>query len=194
MGWGRCVRGPGGRGYLHTRSWSTSLYSRNWHTIIKQWCLLLLSHAVVSKLFTSPCTVVHQAPLSVVCSRQEHWSGLLFPWPGDLPDPGIEPESPALADRFFTTEPAGNYTPTKKGRQGSFRVWNFPKGSFLWVGRLHPHPERWQYNSSFAKSIHFTQGLANTSWEGPEGGHCRFCGTECPIATAQLLCRMWRAL
>ena len=37
--------------------------------------------------------------------RQEYWSGLLFPSPGDLPDPGIKPSSPALADRFFTTEP-----------------------------------------------------------------------------------------
>ena len=35
--------------------------------------------------------------------RQEYWSGLLFPSPGDLPDPGIKPESPALAGRFFTT-------------------------------------------------------------------------------------------
>ena len=43
-------------------------------------------------------------------SRQEYWSGLLFPTPGDLPDPGIEPESfasPALAGRFFATAPSG---------------------------------------------------------------------------------------
>ena len=40
-------------------------------------------------------------------SRQEYWSGLPFPPPGDFPDPGIEPESPALAGRFFTTEPTG---------------------------------------------------------------------------------------
>ena len=40
-------------------------------------------------------------------SRQEYWSGLLSPSPGDLPDPGIEPVSPALAGRFFTTEPPG---------------------------------------------------------------------------------------
>ena len=39
--------------------------------------------------------------------RQEYWSGLLFPSPGDLPDPGIEPESPALVGGFFTTEPPG---------------------------------------------------------------------------------------
>ena len=49
-------------------------------------------------------TVAHQAPLSLGFSRQEHWSGLPFPTPEDLPDPRIEPESlmsPALADRFF---------------------------------------------------------------------------------------------
>ena len=44
----------------------------------------------------TPWTVAHQAPLSVGFSRQEHWSGLPFPSPGDLPDPGIEPRSPAL--------------------------------------------------------------------------------------------------
>ena len=50
-------------------------------------------------------TIAHQAPLSMGFSRQEHWSGLLCPPPGDLPDPGIEPmclTSPALADGFFT--------------------------------------------------------------------------------------------
>ena len=40
-------------------------------------------------------------------SRQEYWSGLPFPSPGDLPDPGTEPRSPALAGGFFTTEPPG---------------------------------------------------------------------------------------
>ena len=51
----------------------------------------------------SPWTVAHQASLSMGLSRQEYWSGLPFPPPGDLPDPGIEPMSPALAGRFFTT-------------------------------------------------------------------------------------------
>ena len=43
-----------------------------------------------------PWTVAHQAPLFMEISRQEHWSRLPFPFPGDLPDPGIEPRSPAL--------------------------------------------------------------------------------------------------
>ena len=47
----------------------------------------------------------HQAPLSI--SQQEHWSGLSFPPPGDLPDPGIESEPLALAGRFFTIESPG---------------------------------------------------------------------------------------
>ena len=46
--------------------------------------------------FAVPWTVAHQAPLSVEFSRQEHWGGLLFPAPGDLPDPGIEPASLSL--------------------------------------------------------------------------------------------------
>ena len=44
--------------------------------------------------FATPWTVAHQAPLSMGFPRQEYWSGLPFPFPGDLPNPGIEPESP----------------------------------------------------------------------------------------------------
>ena len=57
--------------------------------------------------FYDPWIVAHQASLSMGFSRQEYWSGLSFPSPGDLPDPEIEPTSPALADGFFTTEPPG---------------------------------------------------------------------------------------
>ena len=55
------------------------------------------------QLFVPLSTVVYQAPLSMRFSGQECWSGMPFPFPGDLPDPGIEPESPASAGRFFTT-------------------------------------------------------------------------------------------
>ena len=53
-------------------------------------------------LFATPWTVAHQAPLSMVFSRQEYWSGLPFPIPGNLPEPGVEPASPspALAGGF----------------------------------------------------------------------------------------------
>ena len=54
-----------------------------------------------------PWTVACQAPLSVGFYWQEYWSGLPFPAPGDIPNPGIEPTSPALAGGFFTTETTG---------------------------------------------------------------------------------------
>ena len=50
-------------------------------------------------------TVVRQAPLSMEFSKQEYWSGLPFPSPGDLPNPGIEPGSPALQADSGLTEP-----------------------------------------------------------------------------------------
>ena len=52
--------------------------------------------------------IVHQASLSMGFPRQEYWSGLPFPSPEDLPNPGINLESPASADRFFNSEPPGN--------------------------------------------------------------------------------------
>ena len=52
----------------------------------------------------------HEATLSLRFSRQEHWSGLPFPFPEDLPDSETESESPALAGEFFTTEPPGKPT------------------------------------------------------------------------------------
>ena len=60
----------------------------------------------MSDSFVTPWTVAHQTPLSMGFPRQEYWSGLPFPSSGDLPDPGIEPMSPALAGGFFTTEPS----------------------------------------------------------------------------------------
>ena len=56
-------------------------------------CAQLLSHV---QLFATPGTVSHQAPLSITFSRQEYWSRLPFPSPGNLPNPGIESRSPAL--------------------------------------------------------------------------------------------------
>ena len=54
-----------------------------------------------------PWTVAHQAPRSMGFSRQEYWSGLPFPPPGDLPDPGIEPRSPRLQPDALTSAPPG---------------------------------------------------------------------------------------
>ena len=81
-------------------------------------------------LFVTPWTVACQAPLSMVFARQEYWSGLPFPTPGDLPDPGIELESPALAGWFFTAEPP---------RKPSMR-WYTPTDTHSRERALAPHP------------------------------------------------------
>ena len=52
----------------------------------------------------TPWTIAFQAPLSIGFSRQEYWSGLPFPSPGDLPDPGIEPRSPVWQANSLPTE------------------------------------------------------------------------------------------
>ena len=67
-------------------------------------CVKSLSHV---RLFATPWTVARQVPLSMGFSRQEYWNGLPFPPPEDLPNPGTEPSSPALAGGFFTAEPPG---------------------------------------------------------------------------------------
>ena len=56
----------------------------------------------------NPWTVAHQAPLSMGFSRQEYWSGLPFPSPGDLPNPGIKPRSPTLHADALTSAPPGS--------------------------------------------------------------------------------------
>ena len=58
----------------------------------------------LSCVFATPWTIACQAPPSMGFSRQEYWSGLLFPSPGDLPDPGIEPRSPALQADYLPAE------------------------------------------------------------------------------------------
>ena len=66
----------------------------------------MLSRFSCVQLFATLCSIAHQAPLSMGFSRQDYWSGLPCPPPGDLPNPGMEPASlmsPALAGEFFTT-------------------------------------------------------------------------------------------
>ena len=68
--------------------------------------LLLFSHLVMSDSLW-PHRLFYARLLSMGCPRQEHWNRLPGSLPGDLPDSGIKPASPALADTFFTTEPPG---------------------------------------------------------------------------------------
>ena len=107
-----------------------------WNIVILQYCVLfccvLFSYAYTygggviyslscTRLFCSPMDGASQAPLSMVFPRQEHWSGLSFPSPGDHPDPGIKPPSPALAGRFSTPEP-----PRKPIHTHRFPLFGFP--------------------------------------------------------------------
>ena len=71
---------------------------------------LLFRHSACLTL-CDPMDCVHQAPLSMGFPRQEYWRGLPFPFPMDLPYPGIEAVSPSLAGGFFSTEPPGKPPP-----------------------------------------------------------------------------------
>ena len=78
------------------------------HCLLK--CMKGKSESEVAQscqLLVTPWTSAYQAPLSMAFPRQKYWSGLPFPSPGNLPDPGIELMSPVLAGGFFTTEPPG---------------------------------------------------------------------------------------
>ena len=82
------------------------------HNILKSvyWSPVVVWSLSHVRFFSIPWIRAHQAPLSTGFPREEYWGGFPRPLPGDLPDPGIEPESPAspaVAGRFFITEPPG---------------------------------------------------------------------------------------
>ena len=86
----------------------SSLHS-SLYLLISSACVFVLSCLSHVRLFVTPWTTAHQAPLSMGFSRQEYWSGLPCPPPGDLPDLGIKPvfpECPVLQE-FFTAESLG---------------------------------------------------------------------------------------
>ena len=76
-----------------------------WEALIPVWSEVKSLSRV--QLFATPWTVAYQAPQSMGFSRQEYWSGLPFPSPGDLPNPGIEPGSPTLQADALPSEPPG---------------------------------------------------------------------------------------
>ena len=86
---------------------SFSLVINFFSYLLLTWETCVLSCFSCVWLFMTLWTVAHQAPLFMGFSRQEYWSGLPFPSPGDLPDPGIEPGSPALEADALTSEPPG---------------------------------------------------------------------------------------
>ena len=108
------------------------------------------------RLFATPWTVAYQAPLSMGFSRQEYWSGLPCPSPGDLPNQGIKPRSPTLQADALLSVPPEKYVKITRFDQAvrSFRmalvVKNLPAnagnvkgGLSLWVGKI-PRRRAWQ--------------------------------------------------
>ena len=85
----------------HSTSKAFSLHGRKISNFL---CVVCFSHV---RLFSTPWIVAHQAPLSIEFSRQEHWSGQSFPSPGDLPNLGIKPGSPASQANSLPSEPPG---------------------------------------------------------------------------------------
>ena len=77
---------------------------QNLYYVSRTKMMCVFSHV---RLFVTPWTVARQAPPSMEFSRQEYWSGLPFPSPGNLPDPRIEPRSPALQVDSLPAEPQG---------------------------------------------------------------------------------------
>ena len=111
-------------------------------------CVKSLSHV---RLFATLWTVAHQAPLSMRFSKQEYWSGLPFPSPGDLPNLGIEPTSPALQVDSLPSEPPGKpnkpeiqkrkekkkILKSKEKRKAKLRHWKYLFEKRMPTHRLH---------------------------------------------------------
>ena len=113
-----------------------NILSHFWFIVLKgsNWLRMHVCMLSCVRLFVTPWTVAHQAPLSTEFYRQENWSGLPFPSPVDRPHPGIKLVSPALAGWFFTTELPGK-------PPSGFLIWYFMLHdkifaileSFVWV-------------------------------------------------------------
>ena len=99
--------------------------------------------------------------------RQEYFSGLPFPSPRDLPNPGIKPESPALAGKFFTTEPAGK--PQALGRGGEIGIWQSLEG----------------YNG--AALLHFAGPQGQKKWQTDRQTQISWCIPACPTPPEPLV-------
>ena len=111
------------------------------------------------QLFETPWTVAYQPPPSMEFSRQECWSGLPFPSPGDLPDPGIEPGSPALQADVLPSEPPGKPWKHTKGLTKVKEKWGLWKdqkvGRFWWWDSKPLHVgASWFGSSSSSQSPH----------------------------------------
>ena len=118
--------------------------------------------AKLCTILTTPWTVAHQAPLSMGFSRQESWSGLPFPSPGDLPNRGIEPRSPALQADFLLSELQG------KPLQKSHSIMS----SSLWPHRLYSSWNSPGQNTGLG-NLSLLQGIFPSQGSNPSLPYCR---------------------
>ena len=89
-------------------------YKYTWPEYICTMCVCMRVHSCSCiRLFVTQLTIAHQAPLSIEFSRQEYWSGLPSATPGNLPNPGIEPSSPALQKDSLLSDPPGKLEESK---------------------------------------------------------------------------------
>ena len=113
------------------------------------WSIEIVSHPVVSDS-AMPWTVAHQSPLSMEFSRQDYWSGLPCPTPWNLPDPGIEPRSPALRQILYHLSRQGSTNLVSKKINADFHLsdtakysTNNPQHRCLWhLPKLGNHTSR----------------------------------------------------
>ena len=116
-------------------------FYKSWFGLVTKSCLTLVT----------PWTVDHQAPLSMGFPRQEYWSGLPFPSPEDLSNPGIDSKSPALQADYLTTEPPGKSLPLLKCHQPPFRIGIYSQVNKLTLSnRCSWH---WEYTDEHDKSL-----------------------------------------
>ena len=121
-----------------------------WHVWMSQVCTNWSEVKSLSRvqLSATPWKVTYQAPWSMGFSRQEYWSGLPFPSPGDLPNPGIEPGSPALQTEALPSEPLGKRTMYKlnlsKNQSPNFLISPLLDSSFSGT----PYPYKQQHQST----------------------------------------------
>ena len=138
-------------GILTQEKWKHRFTQTHTHThcigmFIAQCAVLCLVLSCVL-LFVTSCTVAHQAPLSMWFSRQEYWSGLPCPPPGDLPNSGIEPRSPALQADSLLSDPPG-------------KPKNIGVGSLSLLQEIFP---TWESNWGL---LHYRQILYQLSYQG----------------------------
>ena len=111
------------------------------------------------RIFATAWTLAYQAPPSSGFSRQEYWNGLAFPSPGDLPDPGIKPGSPALQADFLPSEPPGKLLITST--EWGYTQWGRDNKAMEQISGVHTNPHVTLSNTA-GDGLFFTRRASET--------------------------------